>query len=342
MSHLRYCIIIASLTYSFPLYPTLRIITAPVTDLRIANWKPSKNSPSGDSKTLRASQLLFNEIFKPLKSETDIQGNVWLYGYALEQKDYSNNKEKPLSGWVQAQDTTRYTNTKNLVINQAFSTIYSSPEKSSDAALHKVTFGTTFQGLPYNNLWYKVMLPEGNVGYIPASNLTNLDDIKSLPHKEIRKIIVANAKHFIGSPYLWGGRSMHQSNLDYPTSVDCSALINLLYQERGIIVPRSSTWQYAYAKKIKASELKPADLIFLAGENAGTQMRHVMLYEGDGKFIEASGITNIVHSVALRDVLPKKLAAHFESIQNGDLIKITWTPDDARTYHIYFGSYLNS
>ena len=93
-----------------------------------------------------------------------------------------------------------------------------------------------------------------------------------------RERIIASGKQFLGAPYLWGGRN--------GLSCDCSGLVNLLYAQEGIKVPRDAHDQFLITKPISYQELKPADFIFLS---SGGRVHHVMLFlEGDS-FLEATG-----------------------------------------------------
>ncbi|MCH9704303.1 MAG: C40 family peptidase, partial [Chlamydiae bacterium] len=122
---------------------------------------------------------------------------------------------------------------------------------------------------------------QGLFGYLPKSVLTHHEEmthvIDSFDHelpygsfaKEgrllseplCRKKLVADAYHFLGMPYLWGGCSNHRTK---PIgSVDCSALIHLLFRAQGVLIPRDSGPQAEFAKKREV--LLPGDLIYLGG-----------------------------------------------------------------------------
>lgn len=87
------------------------------------------------------------------------------------------------------------------------------------------------------------------------------------------------AKKFLGLKYVWGGNDLN-------SGVDCSGLVQQVYKNFGISVPRVTYDQIGVGKAIKMNELQAGDLVFFDyGGKAGPD--HVGIYLGDGKFIEA-------------------------------------------------------
>lgn len=94
------------------------------------------------------------------------------------------------------------------------------------------------------------------------------------------KDVCTKARELIGYPYVYGG------NMPSKGGFDCSGLIEYVYKELGISIPRTTYDQINIGKKIiKKENLKEGDLIFNFDENNIPQ--HVMLYSGNGKVIEA-------------------------------------------------------
>ena len=110
-----------------------------------------------------------------------------------------------------------------------------------------------------------------------------------------RRIIVDNARHLIGIPYYWGGRS--------PRVVDCSGLVNLCYRAAGVGIPRDAHEQSMRARTIPCDRLRPADLVFLSDPHDPQQVTHVMLYAADGRVIEGPGTGSHVREIALEERL---------------------------------------
>ncbi|MCR5607515.1 MAG: C40 family peptidase [Lachnospiraceae bacterium] len=91
--------------------------------------------------------------------------------------------------------------------------------------------------------------------------------------------IVSKAKTYLGNPYVYGGTSL-------TTGIDCSGFTMKLYAMYGYSLHRQAAQQAAYdGVAIKASELKPGDLVFYSN---GSRVSHVAMFIGNGKIIHAS------------------------------------------------------
>lgn len=86
--------------------------------------------------------------------------------------------------------------------------------------------------------------------------------------------IVATAMKYLGVPYVWGGTT--------PYGFDCSGLVQYVYAENGISIPRVTYSQQAVASPVALSDLQPGDLVFW-----GYSAYHVGIYIGNGQYIHA-------------------------------------------------------
>lgn len=86
------------------------------------------------------------------------------------------------------------------------------------------------------------------------------------------------ATKLVGTPYRYGGASPIDG-------FDCSGLVQFLYREAGVVLPRSTGEQRQLSRLIPASELRPGDLIFFDLE--GKKNSHVAIYAGRGTFVHA-------------------------------------------------------
>ena len=99
------------------------------------------------------------------------------------------------------------------------------------------------------------------------------------------------AESRIGTPYRYGGSG--------PDAFDCSGLVAYAYQQVGVSVPRTAAQQYALARPVPRSELRPGDLVFF--RSSGREVSHVGIYAGDGQFVHAPQTGGQVRTANLDD-----------------------------------------
>jgi hypothetical protein len=89
--------------------------------------------------------------------------------------------------------------------------------------------------------------------------------------------VVAEARKYIGTPYVWGGT-------DPKRGLDCSGLVQLVYKNLGYDVPRVSYEQATAGTAVKGGlvNARPGDILAF-----GSPVHHVAIYMGGGKMIEA-------------------------------------------------------
>lgn len=111
----------------------------------------------------------------------------------------------------------------------------------------------------------------------PGSLATSLP---SLPESETISVgseIAIRAISLLGAPYKYGGSG--------PAGFDCSGLVQFVYDEVGIEVPRTAAEQFRTAEPVKVDDLAPGDLLFF--KIHGKRVSHVGIYTGSGRFIHA-------------------------------------------------------
>lgn len=113
--------------------------------------------------------------------------------------------------------------------------------------------------------------------------------------------VVAEARKYLGVPYVWGGT-------DPRNGLDCSGLVQLVYRNLGVDLPRVSYQQATEGRSVPSlAQAKPGDLLAFGSP----RVNHIAIYIGDGKMIEAPrpGLQVRVADVyptpvAIRRVLP--------------------------------------
>ncbi|HBQ94534.1 MAG: LysM peptidoglycan-binding domain-containing protein [Firmicutes bacterium] len=136
-------------------------------------------------------------------------------------------------------------------------------------------FGISWQTLAsFNHLSNPNVLQVGEVLEIPGKQAASSTSAQ-LPAQSASvgfgQAIVNTAEHLLGIPYVWGGASPS-------TGFDCSGLVQYVFRQNGIPMPRTSWAQYAYVTKIAKSQLQPGDLVFFQTDGPGAS--HVGIYIG--------------------------------------------------------------
>ncbi len=119
------------------------------------------------------------------------------------------------------------------------------------------------------------------------SNLTPTDPTPFAlkPIAKLQEAAIA-AISFVGKPYVFGS-----SNPD--VGFDCSGLVQYVLLQSGVKkLPRSSLEMYDNSSPIEVENLVVGDLLFFRTSNS--QINHVGIYVGEGRFIHAPSSGNFV------------------------------------------------
>jgi hypothetical protein len=114
--------------------------------------------------------------------------------------------------------------------------------------------------------------------------------------------VVTDAEQYLGVPYQWGGTSTS-------TGFDCSGLVQHVYADLGISLPRTSQEQATVGTAVDSvADAQPGDLVFF--EPGASGPGHVGIYIGNGQMIDAphTGTAVQIQAVgqpsAIRRILP--------------------------------------
>lgn len=91
-----------------------------------------------------------------------------------------------------------------------------------------------------------------------------------------------------GSPYRNGG--------DSPKGFDCSGLVQYVFAQHGVSMPREVRLQYQVGNRVDTAALEPGDLVFFTTNAPGVS--HVGIIVGGDQFVHApsdSGVVRVDH-----------------------------------------------
>jgi hypothetical protein len=92
-------------------------------------------------------------------------------------------------------------------------------------------------------------------------------------------VIVADAESYLGTEYVWGGENPR-------TGFDCSGLVQWVYAQAGLSLPRVAQDQYDAGPRLPVgATLYAGDLVFFGSGPSGVE--HVGIYVGNGTMIDA-------------------------------------------------------
>jgi len=95
---------------------------------------------------------------------------------------------------------------------------------------------------------------------------------------ELKRSIAIFSLQFVGNPYVMGGNSL-------TNGTDCSGLVQLVYANFGISLPRTTNGQANSGSEVAINEIEVGDIISY-GYNG--YVSHSALYIGDGMIVHAS------------------------------------------------------
>lgn len=219
---------------------------------------PVRRKP--DDRSEITTQLLFGELCEILTKKH----NGWCR-ISVEWDNYE--------GWVDRKQITLISEKqfKSLSRNRAFALDICAPVYSDSTNL-PILIGSTLPG--FDGITLKV--PGGRMRY--SGQTISIDaDFK---FKLLRKI----ATKYLGSPYLWGGRS--------PFGIDCSGFVQNVFKFFNIRMPRDAYQQAGEGEVVHfINEIKLGDLAFF--DNADGKIIHVGIILDDENIIHASGEVRI-------------------------------------------------
>jgi cell wall-associated NlpC family hydrolase len=188
-------------------------------------------------------------------------------------------------GWVSAsamktvspEEYNKWAKLKKAVILSKTVEIKDKPNPKSQT-LRIGFIGSKLPVLNKKNGWKALLLPGDAIGWVLKKSI---DEIGAQEPKSVKKIL-KTANIFLGSSYLWGGRT--------PFGIDCSGFVQTVFRLNGYELPRDSGLQFKCGIDVGKdfSDFKAGDLLFFGSSQ--NKISHVAIYTGeDMNFIHSSG-----------------------------------------------------
>lgn len=188
-------------------------------------------------------------------------------------------------GWVKGNcivtldSSSTFSSAQHLIVNRLSAHLYTEPDtiygplitlplESRLEPIGRQPFGST--------RWIPVRLIDGTPCFVQRGDV-------DLYHKplEIREMCDFSLR-FLGLPYTWGGRSSF--------GYDCSGFIQMLFRQRGVLLPRDSGLQCHWkgGVEIGFESIQSGDLVFFG--HSPEAIRHVGLALDNSTFIHTCAV----------------------------------------------------
>lgn len=201
---------------------------------------------------------------------------AWVHRAAIQLMD-----DKELAMWNRSE---------KLIVTANYGIVRSAPDLVS-CPVSDVVAGDRFRLVGEEKGFYRVLYPDGRVGYLEKS-LGMPESRWRLSLKDNVSDILQTAYRFLGVPYFWAGMSSK--------GMDCSGFIRTVFYLHDIIMPRDASQQASVGQRIEigpdCKNLQAGDLLFFGRKaTAGQkeQIVHVGMYIGEGRFIHSQGDVHI-------------------------------------------------
>jgi len=278
-----------AIIFSLQAYQNM-VVTVPLIDLRgspIAAPQDIKAPALSEDIGSELSQLFMGEC---LRTQDEGLGD-FVKVEAIEQDIWANGAWIPCPGYVNKNHVKMVEKfpAVNAVVVQPLAAVVD--EKNSGVVQAQVPFGTCL--LVEQQAGDQLLVNVGDVckGQVRKDAVYVVTPQVTESIGQLRIASVQRALLFLGSFYVWGGRSMYDPAYALCiTGLDCSNLIHLIFRSLGLKIPRNSQSQYVKSLPVASGQdLKAGDVIYLSPARA-ERMCHVLIYIGNEMFIETTGL----------------------------------------------------
>ncbi|SDZ49278.1 Cell wall-associated hydrolase, NlpC family [Evansella caseinilytica] len=148
--------------------------------------------------------------------------------------------------------------------------------------------------------------------FIEARRLSALEKAKLSPetYADHENPVIREAMTLLHRPYLLTGNTL--------AAFDCSFLVQHVFEENGIFLPRITHQQFQLGEDIPLSKAKPGDVVYFSG-TWQEGISHTGIYLGDHFFIHASG----EEGKTTISYLGEQWLNYFTGVKRFDQLKLT-------------------
>ncbi|MGL4737786.1 MAG: NlpC/P60 family protein [Cellulosilyticaceae bacterium] len=193
---------------------------------------------------------------------------------ALNMRDYPSTTDSKVLG--------KFGSGEEIAVHYRVGDWYNISQEGMEGFVHKDFVASEFLGLlPEKKLAAVKRIDPANPTVKTADASKKEQSVASKPASTGNKgdRLVADAKQFLGNPYVYGGNSL-------TNGVDCSGFVQQIMKRHDVSVSRSSRSQYSGdGYSISSDNLQKGDLLFYGYKGV---VSHVAIYIGNGQVIHAN------------------------------------------------------